>query len=88
MVVRTATLNGTSYDLDLTGPLDGLMHDPRTSRPYITVCRSLDTKVGLESLIHECLHACFPTVGEDKITQTGNEMARLLWRLGYRRRNT
>ena len=39
----------------------------------------------LDTLIHEALHELFPKSKETKILNSGTSVARLLWRLGYRR---
>jgi hypothetical protein len=39
----------------------------------------------LQTIIHESLHAEFPKMGEAPVTAAGSNIARLLWRLGYRR---
>lgn len=38
----------------------------------------------LDTVIHEALHACFPDMREEAITQSARDIARLLDRLGYR----
>ena len=50
---------------------------------------TLDPKVqGLEALdtaIHEACHACLWDLDEEAVTEIASDMARFLWRLGYRR---
>ena len=38
----------------------------------------------LDTIVHECLHACYPDLNEDAVNDGAGDMARLLWRLGYR----
>jgi hypothetical protein len=38
----------------------------------------------METIIHECLHACFPTESEEHITASARDIARVLWSLAYR----
>jgi hypothetical protein len=38
----------------------------------------------LETIVHELLHVCFPTVSEEHITESARDIARVLWALGYR----
>jgi predicted SprT family Zn-dependent metalloprotease len=38
----------------------------------------------LETIIHECLHACFPQLSEETVTEAARDIARVLWLLGYR----
>lgn len=39
----------------------------------------------LDTLIHEALHELFPKTKEKKILNSATSIAKLLWRLGYRR---
>jgi hypothetical protein len=36
--------------------------------------------------IHEAIHACFPLMSEEKVTESSVDLARFLWRMGYRRK--
>jgi hypothetical protein len=38
----------------------------------------------LDTVIHEALHAAYWDIEERAIEQTATDLARLLWRLGYR----
>lgn len=84
MTVRTATFGGIRYDIDLCGPIDGCCDQPKGGRPALMITTDLNTKNGLISLIHECLHALAWSVDEDKVNQVSKDVGRLLWRLGYR----
>lgn len=44
----------------------------------------LDTAAGLETAVHEALHACNWLKSEAKVTETAHDVAGFLWRLGYR----
>ena len=39
----------------------------------------------LDTFCHEALHAEFPFLDEDAVTAGGTNIARFLWKLGYRR---
>ena len=39
----------------------------------------------LDTIVHEALHCIEPHWTEEKVTEAAKELARLLWRLGYRR---
>ena len=39
----------------------------------------------MDTTIHEALHALLPFADEECVTKTATDLARLLWRLGYRR---
>lgn len=51
---------------------------------WIILERDLSKKVGLETAIHEALHACSWKTEEEKVDITAKDIARFLWRLGYR----
>jgi hypothetical protein len=62
--------------------LDGLCNaDNRT----ITVRPSLTGERELEVFVHEMLHACHWDLSEETITETAQDLARVLFRLGYRK---
>ncbi len=85
MKVKTAKFNGVRYDVELCGQeIEGLCDSPK-GKPSIMVMTQPYTKVELETLIHECLHASDWSKSEEKVTRIARETARLLWRLGYRR---
>jgi len=65
----------------LDSKLDGLC-DANTRT--ITVRPSLTGERELEVLIHEMLHACHWDLDEIAITETSEDLARVLFRLGYR----
>jgi len=83
--IKTATFNAVKYEIDICGPLDGWCNSPRGSDPVLRICTDLDKQKGLETAIHESLHACFWAKSEKKVAQTATDIARFLWRLGYRR---
>lgn len=39
----------------------------------------------LDTIVHEALHACRAELAEEAVADTASDIARLLWRLGYRR---
>lgn len=84
MTVRTATFDGVRYDIHTTGPIDGLCDQPVGGKPSIHLIVPLDTQRGLETAIHESLHASRWHAREDTVTRTARDVARFLWRLGYR----
>lgn len=85
--VKTHTFAGVSYDVDVEGPFDGICEFPRsTKRPALRVSVDISTQKGLETLIHECFHAENWSVTEEVVDRASYDIARLLWRLGFRRR--
>lgn len=39
----------------------------------------------LDTVVHEILHAAYPDIEEDAIGETGEAIAKALWRLGWRK---
>jgi hypothetical protein len=62
---------------------DGLCDDVTTHRPEIWICPKIIGLVMLETLIHELLHAAFPDLKEETVTQVAHDIAVVLWDLGY-----
>ena len=81
--IHTHTFNGTTYDIVL-GDFDG--YTDTDNRYSLVIERNLDEQVGLETAIHEALHACNWHAKEKLVEITAKDIARFLWRLGFRRR--
>lgn len=64
---------------------DGSCDPPKTKDKAIHVRRGLSGERHLEVCLHEMLHACDDTKDEAAITEMARDMARAMWRLGYRR---
>jgi len=84
-VVKTATFNGVVYDIDMSPRINGTCDCPCGGKPSILILADSKTRSELEALIHESLHAEDWSKSEEKVTRIGREVARFLWRLGYRR---
>lgn len=84
--MRYLTLNGKRWQLREVPRLnaDGECDAPTTRGKAIRIAARLRGERRLEVLIHEMLHACNWTIDEDHIAQTAADIARVLWRLGYR----
>lgn len=63
----------------------GLCDDPKRARPEIWLKQSLSEKDMLDTTVHELLHALFPDLSEESVTKAGTEIAKVLWKLGYRK---
>jgi hypothetical protein len=78
-------LRGKYYTLKfakLKPPLMGLCNwDEKT----ISIADRLSGEIELDTIIHELLHACQPDLAEETVTDTATDLARVLFRLGYRR---
>jgi len=58
---------------------------PTTPHKQIRISDKLEGEEELEVIIHELRHAASWHVDEDYITREARDIARVLWRLGYRR---
>lgn len=68
--------------------VDGLCSDPNEKDKTIWIDSRLKGEEELDTLIHEMLHACdLWRTCEEHVTQQASDMARALWRLGYRRKS-
>lgn len=82
-MIKTHTFCGKKYDIHVGEKLDGFTD---TDNHYgLVVERDLKSRVGLETTIHEALHACSWSTPEDKVEKIAYDIARFLWRLGYRK---
>jgi len=81
MLPKTHTFNGRKYHL-IFGDLDG--NADTDDKYWLIIERDLTKKVGLETAIHEALHACNWHKSEEYVTQTASDIARFLWNVGYR----
>lgn len=81
--VKTHTFNGRKHNI-IVQELDGFCDTFKLERTMLISC-DLDTRVGLETAIHESLHACNWRATESSVTNTAYDIARFLWRLGYRK---
>ncbi|OQA09471.1 MAG: hypothetical protein BWY66_00570 [bacterium ADurb.Bin374] len=84
--VRRHTFNGRIYRVltqaGLKKPdLAECDHDSRTVRIPVDG----DSLAELDWIIHEAMHACFPWLMEWAVDRAATSVARLLWRLGWRK---
>lgn len=63
----------------------GTCDPPSIRGKQIRIDERLADEEQLEVILHELLHACDWRADEDHITEQAEDMARVLWRLGYRR---
>ncbi len=84
--VKTHTFAGVLYDVDVEQPFSGICDFPRSGKqPALRVSADINTRKGLESLLHECLHAECWAKTEEVVDRASYDIARLLWRLGFRK---
>jgi hypothetical protein len=84
--VRAALLRGKAWKVrgvEGAGPfhLGECDHAARTIRIPIDG----DTESELDVCIHEAIHACLPDLDETAVDETATSIARLLWRLQWRK---
>jgi len=84
--VRSATFMGKRYKISLDERLDGYADAPEFSngKREVWINPDLFDERRLDVIIHESLHACWPEAGENVVDRTARDIARFLWRLGYR----
>lgn len=63
----------------------GWCDDPKTKGKRIAVWSRLTGLTELDTTIHECIHAGLPDIKEDTVSEFATDLARVLWRLGYRK---
>ena len=81
--MNTHTFNGRTYKITI-GDLDGLCDTYNKERELI-IMADLSTRNGLETAIHESLHALKWSASEGTVEVSAHDLARFLWRLNYRR---
>lgn len=66
----------------LRGSADGWANDNGT----VLIHDRLTPRRRLEVELHEALHCLYPDLSEETVTSGAADLRRLLWRLGYRRK--
>ena len=83
------TILGKRYDFRfvsrLAAGVAGFCDPPDAPKKRIRVRRGLSEPDELEVVIHECLHAAYWHHDEQHVEQFGADLAKILWRLGYRK---
>lgn len=84
--VKTHTFNGTKYEIEIDDTiLHGQCEGTRiTKNPRLSIYTGLKGVKALETCIHEALHACCFAKSEKIVDRTARDIARFLWRVGYR----
>ena len=86
MTIKTHRFNGIVHDVYIE-KLDGYCFTSRSksTKPTLVVpIEPENRKKFLEAIVHEGTHCSFPHMSEEHVTKFSGDMARLLWRLGYR----
>ncbi len=68
----------------------GYCSDAAAKKRFIAIGKKCKpgTKLELDTLIHEMLHALGPFAGEQWVNDTAYDIAEALWQLGYRKNDT
>lgn len=82
--VRTARFHKTVYNIETTEGWDGECTSPHGHAPRILISERVQGRRKLEVLIHEALHACNFEKCESVVERTAHDIAKFLWRWGYR----
>jgi hypothetical protein len=83
-MIKTHRFHGVKYHIRTVEGYAGFCDAPEGSAPSIAIMIPLKEFEGLETALHESLHACNFDKSEAQVTQTAHDIARFLWRLGYR----
>ncbi len=82
--IKTHFFNGVRYNICF-GELDGATDVNCTPRDMV-ICTKPNTRNELITIIHEGMHAGNWDKHEETIARSAEDIGRLLWRLGYRRK--
>lgn len=63
----------------------GYCTDRNSKGRHIAVDERAKGRMELDVIIHEMLHACYPDLNEQAINEAATDIAKALWRLGYRK---
>ena len=69
---------------DLRGQAYGYTYSQKSKRPRILIHSGLKGRHKLTILVHELLHALYPTASEEHTEQAGKDISKVLYGLGYR----
>jgi len=91
MAVRTHNFSTGKFDI-LVEDIDGLCCDsdnpPEEPEKSITISPKLKGRYRMEVIMHECLHAEYPSIKENSeeewVDIAALNISKLLWRMGYR----
>jgi hypothetical protein len=85
-MIKSHTFAGKRYRVR---NLAGVPHDALglcdESKRRVNIPINGDTLDEMDVILHESLHCCMPYLCEDAVNDSATSIARLLWRLGWRR---
>lgn len=68
-----------------TGDSHAYCEAPHKKEKKIKLRKDLDERELMTYAIHESLHACFWFMSEEFVNRAASDIARFLWRLGFRK---
>lgn len=84
--VKNHSFNGIRYKIEDQTKLDvGDLGECDYDKKTIRIPVEGDTLDELDCIIHESIHACIPTLAEDPVETSATSIAKLLWKLGWRK---
>tara|TARA_R100001530_G_scaffold90689_1_gene63032 strand:+ start:103 stop:375 length:273 start_codon:yes stop_codon:yes gene_type:complete len=90
MPIRTHSFSTGKFNIYIED-IDGLCCDPEApsdDEKSITISPKLRGRYRMEVIIHECLHAEFPSIKgkteEEWVDEAALNISKLLWRMDYR----
>ena len=63
----------------------GLFGDCDYEKKTIRVSSNQSERMFMDTLVHELIHALWPTISEDEVASKSTMLYRALWKMGYRR---
>ena len=85
--MKTATFRNKRYTVVMkkeTAEAMGCCDAPNSPDKQIVIPKGTRL-IDLDTSIHEALHACLWDLDEEAVEETAEDIARFLWRLGYRK---
>ena len=84
--MKSHTFAGKRFATDVESTIGGYCERQGIIlEPELYVAANLTGLQHLTVAVHESIHACFDAATEEQVTAAGKDIARFLWRLGYRR---
>lgn len=81
-------LRGKRWNLEVIEYLQdgscGSIDPPNSPQKRILIALNQTPIDLLDTVIHECLHACYPDLDEEAVTETATDIAKVLYRMNCR----
>jgi len=88
-MIKTHTFRGKRFQIKDQSECEEFMFGECFKSPLAAFCWIKipidgDTRMDCDTVLHEALHAC-TELDEEAVEETATDIARLLWRLGWRK---